>query len=166
MNSPVISKNRWFLPWIRQRQVYDHSVWKKLGVSEGKICNGKNKFSGPGVSEIRWLRPLEQINQRLKNRCMAWAGMRYRKRRSNANSIDLISGYEKITTLLQFLDSTYDYLCSKRCHVLVSSVNILYWYIKHTSHTRRNARNVGKTKQIAIDCYLSYSGNNTTPPSD
>ncbi len=37
-----------------------------MGISEATVYNWKKKFAGPGVTELRRLRQLEDENQRLK----------------------------------------------------------------------------------------------------
>lgn len=41
-------------------------VCRKMGISEATFYNGKKKFAGLGVTELRRLRQLEDENQRLK----------------------------------------------------------------------------------------------------
>lgn len=41
-------------------------VCRKMGISEATFYNWKKKFAGPGVTEQRRLRQLEDENQRLK----------------------------------------------------------------------------------------------------
>ncbi|ECG4553809.1 transposase, partial [Salmonella enterica subsp. enterica serovar Senftenberg] len=41
-------------------------VCRKMGISEATFYNWKKKFAGPGVTELRRLRQLEDENQRLK----------------------------------------------------------------------------------------------------
>ena len=46
------------------RQVKD--VCRKMGISEATFYNWKKKYGGLGVSELRWLRQLEEENRKLK----------------------------------------------------------------------------------------------------
>jgi putative transposase len=41
-------------------------VCRKMGISEATFYIWKKKFGGLGVSELRWLRQLEEENQQLK----------------------------------------------------------------------------------------------------
>ncbi|CAH2846136.1 transposase [Salmonella enterica] len=41
-------------------------VCRKMGISEATFYNWKKKFAGPGVTELRRLRQLEDENQQLK----------------------------------------------------------------------------------------------------
>ncbi|OHX13378.1 Hin recombinase [Chromobacterium sphagni] len=41
-------------------------VCRKMGVSEATFYNWKKKYGGPGVSELRRLKQLEEENARLK----------------------------------------------------------------------------------------------------
>ncbi|MCW2103860.1 UNVERIFIED_ORG: putative transposase [Rahnella aquatilis] len=41
-------------------------VCRKMGISEATFYNWKKKFGGMGVTELRWLRQLEEDNHRLK----------------------------------------------------------------------------------------------------
>ena len=41
-------------------------VCRKMGISEATFYNWKKKFGSKGVTELRWLRQLEEDNHRLK----------------------------------------------------------------------------------------------------
>jgi putative transposase len=41
-------------------------ICRELGVSEQTLYNWKRKYQGMGVSELRWLKQLEDENRRLK----------------------------------------------------------------------------------------------------
>jgi putative transposase len=41
-------------------------VCRKMGISEATFYNWKKKYGGLGVSELRWLRQLEEENYKLK----------------------------------------------------------------------------------------------------
>jgi len=41
-------------------------VYRKIGVAESTFYNWKKKYGGPGVSELRHLKQLEEENRQLK----------------------------------------------------------------------------------------------------